>query len=729
MRHPEIPTGPTMDLEIPLELSRLSDLAYNLWWTWSPEAHVLFHSIHPARWRHYHNPIEVLRHVEPARWDRLLLDRTFVRAYEAVVQEFDDYVARAGSAWFPRTWGEHQGGPVAYFSTEYGWHECLGVYSGGLGVLSGDTCKSASDLGIPFVGVGLMYRRGYFQQTIDAEGTQQHVYPDLDVHRLPLRPVAGRDGKPLRVGLELPGRRVLLGAWKVDVGRAPVLLLDTDVPENHPADRSITSFLYVRGREMRLCQEIVLGIGGVRVLEALGIAPSVWHMNEGHSAFLAIERIRGQVRRNGIAFAEALRRTAGNALFTTHTPVPAGNEVFATDLVRRYLEDAAAECGVAAGELLALGRANGNDAEFNLTALAIRTSSRTNGVSALHGRVADAMWKGLAPAGGRPGITHVTNGVHTPSWAGPEIGGLLRRELGGSLDEKLLDPAFPAALTRIPEAALWAAHEAQKRRLLTFTRDRLQDQFARHGRSPGELREVQEVLDPAALTLGFARRFATYKRANLLFRDRDRLRAILGRADCPVQIVFAGKAHPADLPGRELIRDIVLASQSADLRGKIVFLENYDMRVARHMVQGVDVWINTPRRPLEASGTSGMKAAVNGGLNLSILDGWWCEGYDPSHGWAIGRDDDGRDPETQDREDAEALYALLENEVVPCFYRRNDAGLPTEWIARMKAAILQLAPRFSSDRMMREYAESLYLPASRREGWGSEMDEVQCWAP
>lgn len=732
MRRPEIQTLRSVDLEIPIELERLRDLVYNLWWTWSPRAHLLFHAIHPARWRHYHNPVELLLHVEPARWDRLRLDREFMDSYRQLVDELDRYVAGVEASWFPRAHPEFQGGPIGYFSMEYGWHECLGVYSGGLGVLSGDTCKSASDLGVPFVGVGLMYRRGYFRQTIDPEGNQQHFYPDYDLQRLPVLRVAGRDGRPLRVEVDFPGRTVKLAAWAATVGRVPVLLLDTDVAENDPADRAITSFLYVRGREMRLCQELVLGVGGARLLEALEIAPSVWHMNEGHSAFLSLERIRTLVRDDRLSFTEAARRTTGNTIFTTHTPVPAGNESFEASLVARYLAPCASDCGVPVEQLLGLGRGEAGDGgEFNLTALALRTSSQANGVSELHGAVAHEMWSSLRKHAADPPtpIGHVTNGVHTPSWVGPEMGELLRLQPRGSMDSRILDPGFSESIIALPAADVWRAHQAQKKRLVSFARERALEQFARHGRSPGELRQVADLLDPEALTLGFARRFATYKRASLLFRDRERLLRVLTAPDRPVQILLAGKAHPADEPGRALIRDIFQASMSAGFNGRVLFLEDYDMRIARFLVQGVDVWINTPRRPLEASGTSGMKAAVNGGLNFSILDGWWCEGYDPSHGWAIGNGAQGGDPEQQDRDEAGSLYDVLEGEIVPCFYRRDASGLPEEWVGRMKRAIAQLAPRFGSARMMQEYAESLYLPASRREGWGSELDEVQIWSP
>lgn len=737
MRVPEIRTMPVADIEIPIELSRLYDMIYNLWWTWSARAHLLFSSIDPVRWIRYRNPVELLINVEPQRWEPLLLDEGFMAAYGALVEEFDGYLAGAETSWFRRSYPGYSGGPIAYFSTEFGWHESLGIYSGGLGILSGDHCKSASDLGLPFVGVGLLYRRGYFRQTVDADGQQQHFYPDYDLRRLPVLPVVGPGGKEIRVAVELPDRRVSLRIWKATVGRVPVLLLDSDVRENDPSDRQITSILYVRGREMRLCQEIVLGVGGVQALRALGIEPAVWHINEGHSAFAAVERMREMVKREKITFSEALKRTVDNAVFTTHTPVPAGNEVFEAAMVGSYFADCAKRCGVGVEALLDLGRERDgvDDGRFNLTALAIRTSKKTNGVSELHGRIAEEMWGHLfpeiAPSGENPDpgprIDHITNGVHVPTWLGPEMGDLLRARLGPGFEDRLLDAGFAESVMAIPDADVWEAHEAQKRRLIAFARERLLGNLARHGRSPAELREVGSLLDPRVLTLGFARRFATYKRADLIFRDPARLRAILSDRERPVQILFAGKAHPADRPGQELIRRIWEASTTPDYHGRIVFLENYDMRVARALVQGVDVWLNTPRRPHEASGTSGMKVAVNGGLNFSVLDGWWCEGYDRSHGWVIG---EGEPSVDQDGRDAESLYRVLAEQIAPCYYRCDaSSGLPGEWIGRMKKAIAKLSPRFSTSRMVRDYVRKAYLPAALGEEPDSVLDDVQYWQP
>jgi len=709
MRVPDIRTKATARIEIPVQFSRLRDIAYNMSWSWSQPTRELFYLLDPARWRHYRNPIELLIDLEPERWHTLQRDESFIRTYRSVVEEFDLYMAPDEPTWFESHYPDYEGGPVAYFSTEYGWHECLQVYSGGLGVLSGDHSKAASDLDLPFIGVGLMYQHGYFRQTIDADGRQQHFYPDYDFHRLPLLPVVNDQGGELRVAVELAGREIQVRVWKAAVGRSQVLLLDTDLDANDPADRPITSVLYIRGREMRLCQEYVLGVGGVDVLRALGITPAVWHMNEGHSALLSAQRLRRLHEQEKLPFDEACRRLAGNAILTTHTPVPAGNETFDVALVRRYLEGWAGREGLPVEELLELGRAHpdAHDEPFNMTALAIRTSRRTNGVSELHGRVAGEMWNHLqSEQFNVGGVQHVTNGAHVPTWLGRDVRALLKKYVDERFEAHLLDIDFPRAMEAIPDEELWEAHCSQKRRLVRNLRLRVLQQRARHGNSPDELRALEHLFDPDVLLIGFARRFATYKRADLLLHDFDRLRDLVATDDRPVQFVFAGKAHPADRPGQELIRRIWEASKNPELKGRVLFLENYDMRVGRNMTQGVDVWLNNPRRPMEASGTSGMKAAFNGGLNCSVLDGWWCEGYDPSHGWAIGEGEGEQD----DRADADALHAVLKEQVVPCFYSRDEEGLPREWIRRMKLAMGQLIPRFSSSRMVREYTERLYFP-------------------
>jgi glycogen phosphorylase len=726
---PKIETLAGAEMDIPREVARLYELAYNLWWTWSPGAHLLFSAIDPARWIRSRNPVELLLGVEPRMWDPLVQSESFMSGYHAVIGEFDRYLAGRATSWFQKSYPSFSGGPVAYLSTEFGWHECLGIYSGGLGILSGDHCKSASDLGIPFVGVGLMYRRGYFRQSLDADGRQQHFYPDYDLHRLPLLPVAGPGGKPLRVQVPLPGRTVTLRVWKATVGRVPVLLLDSDVRENDPADRPITSILYVHGREMRLCQEMVLGVGGFRALEAAGITPSVWHLNEGHSALVSFERIRRSMEASGQSFPDAVAAVAKTSVFTTHTPVPAGNETFDLGLVRGYADAWGAGHASDVAPFVELGRAASDDGVFNMTVLAIRTAGRINGVSKLHGRVADGMWRHLFPKGDgeKEHIGAITNGVHTPTWTGPEMGAMLRRHLGDDFERRLLDPGFADEVLAIPDGEVWEAHTAQKSRLLRLVRERVLAQLARHGRSPEDLRSVQTLLAPDVLTLGFARRFATYKRADLIFRDLARLKALAKSTTRPFQIVFAGKAHPADKPGQDVLRRIFETSMSAELWGHVVLLENYDMGVARFLVQGVDVWVNTPRRPLEASGTSGMKAAANGALNLSVLDGWWAEGYDPTLGFAIGREQDYGDFEKQDADDAESLYRVLADEVAAAFYDRDGAGLPLQWIARMKRSIARLAPRFSTGRMVRDYAIRAYVPAMQETD--ATLDEERLWAP
>jgi len=702
----EIHTLPMADIELPAEVDGLRDLAYDLWWTWSAAAARLFAWIDPDHWRRYHNPVQLLINVDPQRWQRLKGDGDFRRHYEGVMQALDAY--RSKVRWFEQ-YASQIAGPVAYFSMEFGLHESLGIYSGGLGALAGDHCKSASDLGVPLVGVGLLYQSGYFRQTVDADGYQQHFYPDYDFARLPVQPVRAPEGGLLTVPIDFPGRIVHAAVWKIQVGRVPVLMLDTDIPLNEPADRPISGILYVRGREMRLCQELVLGVGGVRALKALGIAPAVWHMNEGHVAFLGLERARERIVQ-GEGLPDALRAVAGNTVFTTHTPVPAGNETFEADLVRRYIEPFAKDVGCDPEELLALGTENGR---FNLTVLSIRLSSSTNGVSGLHGQVASGMWRHLWPDTPESPIGAVTNGVHTPSWVGPEMRALYAHHLSPQWEEHLTDPDFWRRVHEVPDADLWAAHRTQKERLIRFVRERVRVQSARHGLAPDELRRIDRLLDPQALTIGFARRFATYKRAVLILSDLERLRAILSIPHRPVQILFAGKAHPADRDGQEAIRRLFLLTQG-EFRGRMVFLEDYDLEVGRMLVQGCDVWLNTPRMRHEASGTSGQKAPVNGGINVSIPDGWWAEGFRGDNGWAIGNGHLSHDTDEQDSRDAEALYKALEEEVIPRFFDRAGNGLPHGWIATMKASIASIVPAFSACRMVRDYVERVYLPAAAR---------------
>jgi starch phosphorylase len=607
--------------------------------------------------------------VERAQWERLVSNSTFMDSYVGVQRAFRGYLEGAEESWFRRRFPDYSAGPFAYFSMEYGLDACLQVYSGGLGVLSGDHCKTASDLGLPFVALGLLYRAGNFRQALDADGFQQHIYPENDFTRLPVRPAMNGRGRDVIVKVPLPGRKVAAKVWVAQVGRVPILLLDTDVSDNDPADRPITNLLYVRGREMRLVQEVVLGIGGVKALAALGIEPSAWHINEGHSALLQLERLRAVMAKEDVDFEIALDLIKANTSFTTHTPVPAGNEQFDQRLAAGYLEPWVEPLRTDMGRLLALGAADHGEPHqpLNLTALALRTSSYANAVSRLNSEVSDNMWRHLFPEQPpeEPVIEPITNGVHLPTWLGTEIRALFRRRYGTEWFEALMEPNAWDFIEEIPDGELWNAHAAQKTRLLRFTRSRLRQQYARHGRSPSDLRSVADLFDPETLTLGFARRVATYKRAGLLFSDLHRLRQIVRHSEHPVQIIMAGKAHPADRPGQELIQYIYRLSQEPDLHGRVAFLENYDMRMGGMLTQGVDVWLNTPRKPLEASGTSGQKAAVNGVLNLSILDGWWPEGYDGENGWARGAERDENHAASHDGVDREAIYELLERELVP----------------------------------------------------------------
>ena len=657
-------------------------------------------------WARYRNPIPVIS--GPTEWSRLLDDAKFLAEYHDVLAEFDRYMSNGAGHWFQRRYGDSLPGPIAYFCAEYGIHESLGIYSGGLGVLAGDHMKTASDMALPAIGVGLLYRKGYFRQTIDADGHQEHEYPDYDLTRLPLGRVQDASGMPLTVTIELPGRDLSVAVWLAQVGRIPVLLLDTDMPENADSDRPITNILYVRGREMRLHQELVLGIGGVRAIRALGLAPSVWHLNEGHSAFLLAERAREYVAEE-VPLEQAWKRVRENSVFTIHTPVSAGNERFDADLVRRVAGPLLDEGGVPVEDVLGLGLGvDGDHDGFDMTAFSLRLTRGANAVSHLHAETANATWQGIIDHQ----ILGITNGVHGPTWIGDPIRTLIEN-LGGDLDD--VDEAtetgrFWARVERIPERELWEAHLRQKRELAHFARGRLRSQFARHGEAPTVLAELERALDPDVLTIGFARRFATYKRAGLLFSDIDRLAKILADADRPVQVVFAGKAHPADRPGQRVIQEIFQRSRSPHLRGRVFILEDYNMRVARFLVQGVDVWLNNPRRPHEASGTSGMKAAQNGVPNVSVLDGWWDEGFEGDNGWAIGDRETDPDESAQDWRDAQDLYRLLEEQIIPKYYERDADGLPTGWLKVMRRAMASALWRFSTTRMLHEYTESLYLP-------------------
>ncbi|HEX7223325.1 MAG TPA: alpha-glucan family phosphorylase [Candidatus Limnocylindrales bacterium] len=709
---PQVPSVPAASFRLPPQLEGLRRLAYNLYWAWHPSARGIWSRIDRETWTRHRNPIPVL--AGPVEWDRLLDDTKFMAEVKNVLRDFDAYMENGSDNWFQRTHPDAAPGPVAYFCAEYGFYESLGIYSGGLGVLAGDHTKTTSDMALPFVGVGLLYRKGYFHQTIDADGHQEHAYPDYDLTKLPVSRAQAPDGELLKVTVELPGRDLQVAVWLAQVGRTPVLLLDTDIPENDDADRPITHILYVRGREMRLHQELVLGVGGVRALRALDIEPAVWHLNEGHSAFLLAERAREYVAA-GSTLDEAWAKVRENSVFTIHTPVPAGNERFAADLVRRVAgpllegDGRPATGGVPVEQVLELGvGVEGDRSQFDMTGFSLRLTRDANAVSQLHAATADQTWQGVAPNS----IIGVTNGVHTPSWMGHAMGEMLRRFVSADLDNLDADgagAAFWEQLDKVPTAELWATHQRQKLEMAIFARGRLRKQFARHGEAPAVLEAVDSALDPDILTIGFARRFATYKRAGLLFSDADRLARMLWHEERPVQFLFAGKAHPADRPGQQVIQEIFGRSRSEQLRGRIFILEDYDMRIARYLVAGVDVWLNNPRRPLEASGTSGMKAAANGVVNVSVLDGWWDEGWTGDNGWAIGGRETNPDEGAQDWADAQDLYRLLEDEIVPRYYDRGPDGVPAAWVELMRRSMSSALWRFSTTRMLHDYVERMYF--------------------
>jgi glycogen phosphorylase len=711
---------------LPEPLNGLRRLAYNLRWTWDHESIELFRRLDSELWESTgHNPVRMLGTMDQSQLEAAAQDETILAQVERAVRELDEYLA-SKATWYQRTYGNLDGLRVAYFSAEFGLTECLSIFAGGLGILAGDYLKSASNLGIPLVGVGLLYQEGYFSQYLNAAGWQQESYADNDFQNLPLTLEKRSDGSALTVEVNLAGRRVAAQIWRVAVGRVSLFLLDTNVPQNAAADRNITDQLYGGDREMRIKQEIVLGIGGCRALNALEIQPSVYHMNEGHSAFLSLEWTRQLMEVHQLSFREARELATAGLIFTGHTPVPAGHDYFPPSLVERYLGDYAKRLGMGIHEFLGLGRQNScNDAEeFCMTVLALRMAGCSNGVSKLHGHVSREMWQGLWP--GVPvdeiPIGHVTNGVHFRSWNSNEMNRLYDRYLGPHWRENQADPKLWLRVESIPQEELWRTHERRRERLVAFTRRRLRSQLTQRGAARSAIDAASEVLDPSTLTIGFARRFATYKRATLLLRDVGRLERILNQPGRPVQILFAGKAHPRDDAGKALIQQIMKLAQQKEFRRRLVFLEDYDMAGARALVQGCDVWLNTPLRPLEASGTSGMKALANGALNVSTLDGWWDEAWHYAAakgsfvGWAIGRGEKYETAEYQDQVEAAALYDLLESEIVPAFYERSADGLPRGWIAYMKSSIETLSYSFNAQRMVKDYTADFYVRAHEKCG-------------
>jgi starch phosphorylase len=704
---------------IPAAIGRLEELAYNLWWSWNSEAKTLYARLDPELWDSVnHNPIKLLYRIEQAKLDSAANDADYISAYNEVLAAFDHYMHPETPTWYSTHHGDKKDQVIAYFSAEFGLHEALPIYSGGLGVLSGDHCKAASDLGLPFIGVGFLYPQGYFTQRIDQEGHQQAEYEKIDFAEVPAMPAIDPQGNELLISVDLPGRTVYAKIWRFQVGRIPIYLMDTDVPRNAPQDRELSARLYGGDREMRISQEIVLGIGGVRAVFALGYEPAAWHINEGHSAFLGLERVRRKVQDAGLTFEEAVEAVRANTLFTTHTPVPAGNDAFAFELVDKFFWQYWGQLGLSREQFIEFARQELPwGPQYSMTVLALRLSGSANGVSQLHGEVSRSMWHFLwpdLPIDEVP-IGAITNGVHTQTWLAPELKGLYSSYLPGGWLEHVEDESLWQAVDSIPDQELWDVHQVCKEKMIRFARGRVRRQYIRHGESTQRTARANTILNPKALTIGFARRFATYKRAILIFHDIERITRILNDPERPVQIIFSGKAHPDDEPGKALIQQVYALSQQPEFAGKVIFLENYDMNIARHLICGVDVWLNTPRRPREASGTSGQKAALSGIPNFSVLDGWWAEGYDGSNGWAIGEEREYKDLATQDEADAYSLYTTLEEVIIPTYYDRDpDTGVPNKWTKIMKDAIRTCAPRFSMRRMVIDYTERYYLPAAEQ---------------
>lgn len=715
MQAPGTPYSLEVNPNLPESLGRLEELAANLWYSWDRPTRELFERLHPALWNAIgHNPKAFLRRVDERRLVAAAADPVFQSNFQDALSAFDTYLGPNSGNDRP---SQLEGDLVAYFCAEFGFHESFPIYSGGLGILAGDHCKAASDMGVPLVGIGLLYRQGYFFQTIDGQGNQRATYADSDFSELPVELVTVAGGKDLRISVQLPGRSVAVRVWRTRAGRVTLFLLDTDVPENDDRDRGITYRLYGGDRTTRIEQEIVLGIGGVRALAQLGLEPSVWHMNEGHAAFLVLERIR-VLRGAGVDFASALEAVAVNTVFTTHTAVPAGHDHFPAEMLAAYFSSYAAELGVDNATMLALGRTRSGD-EFDMTALAVRGSRFHNGVSRLHGQVSAAMLKDLwpqIPAVENP-IDHVTNGVHVPTFLSPEWVDAFDRFLGPDWHRRINDPEQWQAIDAMPDEAFWGVHQFLKSRMLLTLQQRVREQHFRNQGSEAHLDRLlknADPLDPNVLTVGFGRRFATYKRATLLFENREWLEQLLSDADRPVLFVFAGRAHPADVPGQDMIRTIAEFARSPTLEGKLLLIEGYDLWLARTLVSGVDVWLNNPVHPLEASGTSGMKAGMNGVINLSVLDGWWAEGYDGSNGWAIKPAADTLDQAQRNREESQTLYELLQDHVIPMYYDRQATGYSTDWIALGKRSIASILPRYNAARMVGEYVEKFYAPAARQ---------------
>ena len=708
----------TVNPQLPKRISKLATVANNLWWSWNTEFLRLFQRIDMDLWEQSNkNPVKFLKHVSQEKLEDAAKDVTFLKEYDKIVEEFEDYM-NSKNTWFSKNYPEEKGDLIAYFSAEYGLDQTIPIYSGGLGILSGDHLKSASDLGIPLVAVGLLYKDGYFNQKIDGEGQQQCEYNEIDLYDLPINPVKNEVGEDLIIYVKFPKRRLYLKVWSINVGRIKLYLLDSDIEKNNPEDRDVTLKLYGGDQEMRIRQEIVLGQAGVELLtKYLKLNPTVYHMNEGHSAFLTLEIIKNIIAEKQVSFEVAKDIASSKTVFTTHTPVPAGNDIFPLDLVERYFKDFWTRLGLSREEFLKLGMKPVKELEngFNMGILALKIAGKKNGVSKLHGAVSRELFGDVWPniAANESPIGYVTNGIHTCSWLAPKMKELYNQYLMPYWQDSMYQDKVWEKINTIPDEKLWNVHNERKAKLLKLVKENTTERLRRSGYSYEDINEIVSKINPNALTIGFARRFATYKRATLIFKDLERITQILNNADRPVQLIFAGKAHPADKEGQDLIKFIHQVSMMPQFKGKIFLLENYNIAMSRYLISGVDVWLNNPRRPMEASGTSGQKASVNGVINFSVLDGWWAEGYNQKNGWTIGNNSEYDSYEAQDQADSQSLYRTLEEKIIPTYYDRENSNIPQKWIGFMKNSIVSTGGKYSTARMLVDYANQYYMPLAK----------------
>lgn len=704
----------TVNPQLPKRIGRITEIANNLWWSWNTEFLRLFKIIDIDLWERCNkNPVKFLKLVDQEKLENASKDVTFVKEYDKIVDNFDAYM-NSKNTWFNSKYPANRNDLIAYFSAEYGLDQTIAIYSGGLGILSGDHLKSASDLGIPLVAVGLLYKNGYFNQIIDRYGMQRPEYRDLDLYDLPINPVKDLDGNDLMLYIKFPKRRIYLKVWEINVGRIKLYLMDSDIDINNDEDRNTTARLYGGDQEMRIRQEIILGMGGVSLLRRLGLTPTVYHMNEGHSAFLNLELIKNTIKEKQVSFDVARDIASSKTVFTTHTPVPAGNDIFPLDLVEKYFKDFWPRLGLTREEFLKLGMkpCKGLENGFNMGIFALKIAGKKNGVSKLHGEVSRELfadvWPHIAPS--ESPITYVTNGIHTCTWLAPKMKELYNKYLMPYWQDNIHEDNVWEKIKTIPDEKMWKVHMERKAKLIALVKENVTKRLRREGVSYEEIIEATSKLTPEALTIGFARRFATYKRATLIFKDLERITQILNDADRPVQLIFAGKAHPADREGADLIKYIHEISMKPQFKGKIFILENYNIEISRYMVSGVDVWLNNPRRPMEASGTSGQKASVNGVVNFSVLDGWWAEGYNQKNGWSIGTNKEYSSYEEQDIADSESIYYTLENKIIPIYYDKDKNGISKTWMEYMKNSIISTGGRYSTARMLVDYTNKLYIP-------------------